>query len=100
MYVITEKNGNYYINGIEIDDELFNQEKVEYRIEHRESLIDNLIMWISECRNSDKELMKADLKELISIDDEYILSSISTNDYLYGNSDDFNLHCLEILNTI
>ena len=99
-YVIEEVGDNFYINSNKIPSEIFNEEKVEYRIEDRETLIDNLIMWISECKTPDKQLMKDDLKELISIDDEFILSSISTNDYLYGNSERFNEECQAILDEI
>ena len=94
---ITMIGDNYYINATKIPNKVFHQELTEYRIEDRECLIDNLIQWISECRNSDKELMKADLKLLMSIDDEFILSSMRTNDYLYGNSEDFNNQCELIL---
>jgi len=41
--------------------------------------------------------MKADLKMLMKIEDRFILSSMSTNDYLYGNSKQFNEQCEEIL---
>lgn len=100
-YVIEEKGDNYFINDIEIPDVIFNEEKVEYRIEDRETLIDNLIMWISESsRPNDKELMKDDLKLLMNLDDDFVLSSISTNDYLYGNSERFNEECEAILNEI
>lgn len=97
IYVIEELGDNFYINSNKIPNEIFDEEKVEYRIVDRETLIDNLIQWISECKNSDKELMKADLKELMCIDDEFILSSMKTNYYLYGNSDEFNEQCEEIL---
>ena len=97
VYTITMIGDNYYINATKIPNKIFDKELTEYRIEDRECLIDNLIQWISECRNSDRELMKADLKELINIDDEFVLSSIRTNSYLYGNSDEFNEQCEEIL---
>ncbi len=96
LYVITECNSDYYINGIKIDDDIFSDEKVEYRIEDREDFIDTLIRWISEA-TTDKELMKTDLKMLIQLEDRFILSSMSTNDYLYGNSEEFNQRCEEIL---
>ena len=99
-YTITQKENNYFINGIEIPNEIFEEEKVEYGIEHREDFIDTLIDWISEARGNDKELMKDDLKMLMKIDDEYILSSIGTNHYLYGNSEEFNNVCEEILELV
>jgi hypothetical protein len=97
IYIIKEVGDNFYINKTKIPTKIFDEELVNYRIEDRETLIDNLIMWISECRSSDKEIMKADLKLLINLDDEFILSSISTNHYLYGNSEEFNNQCEEIL---
>jgi hypothetical protein len=57
-------------------------------------------MRIIECKNSDKELMKDDLKLLCKIDDEFVLSSITTNDYLFGNSTAFNEKCKEILEEV
>lgn len=99
-YIIKEVGDNFYINKTKIPTKIFDEELVNYRIEDRETLIDNLCMWISECKNSDQELMKADLKELINIDDEFILSSISTNHYLYGNSEEFNNQCEEILTKV
>ena len=72
-------NGVSKVNDKEIDSKVF--EKVEYEIRDRESLIDDLISWIGEARGHDNELMKEDLKFLMSIEDEYVLSSLSTNDY-------------------
>ena len=77
----------YVINGVDkindkiIDDSVFQEEKVDYVITEREVLIDNLIDWISEATD-DKEIMKRDLKYLISLSNKYFLSSISTNKYL------------------
>ena len=100
IYNITEQGDNFFINGVEIPNEIFEQEKVDFKIVDRESFIDDLINWISECKNSDKELMKSDLKDLIKIDDEFILSSIDTNYYLHSNSEEFNNKCKEILNLV
>ena len=99
-YTITQKQNNYFINGIEIPNEIFNEEKVEYNIEYREDFINTLINWIGEASWNNKQLMKDDLKMLINIDDEYILSSIGTNHYLYGNSEEFNKVCEEILELV
>jgi len=67
---------------------MYNIKKEGYKIVNRESEIDNLIMWISECghkREGEKEMMKDDLKELLSWTCENIYSSESTNDYLKIN---------------
>lgn len=99
-YTITECNSNYYINGVKIDEDIFSDEKVDYRIENREDFVDTLIDWISEAKGSDKELMKKDLKMLMKVKDEFILSSLSTNDYLYCNSEQFNFECENILKAV
>lgn len=107
------------IDDIEIDNDIFQEEMYDYRIENREGLIENLIMWISEIpdgygsdvyqrnmkeainngdmkaleevieempdnesRGSDKFLMSQDLIYLLTLEDKYIYSSISTNDYI------------------
>lgn len=84
------------INGIKINDKIRNEELHEFSIIHRESFIDELISWISEA-SRDKELMKQDLKELMSWSDEYILSSNSTNHYIGLNSSDYEQTCAELL---
>jgi hypothetical protein len=96
-YRITEQGDNFYINGKMIPNEIFDEEKIDFKIVDRESFIDDLISWIAECKTADKELMKTDLKDLIKIDDEFILSSINTNYYLYGNSGAFDNKCEEII---
>ncbi len=100
QYTITQKENNYSINGTEIPNEIFDEEKVDYRIEEREALIETLFDWIGDARGNDRRLMQDDLKMLMNIDDKYILSSISTNDYLFGNTEQFNLECENILNCI
>jgi len=60
-------------------------EKEGYTIQDREDLIDNLIMWINECRpdrEHDKALMKEDLKMLMSWTCTEVYSSETTNDYI------------------
>ena len=99
-YIIKEVGDNFYINNTKIPNKIFNEEKVDYRIENREDLIDNLFQWIGECKTSDKVLMINDLKVLINLDDKFVLSSISTNDYLYGNSERFNEECKAILDEL
>lgn len=88
------------INGILINEEIFEKEKVDYRVSEREDQIDHLVMWISETdRKNDKELMLEDLKYLASLKDEFIFSSILTNEYIAKsqNEEEFNNICEEIL---
>jgi len=91
-YILTEDS----INGIKINDKIREEELHEFSIIHRDSFLDELINWISEARQ-DKELMKQDLKELMNWNDEYILTSNSTNHYIGVNSDDYEETCTELL---
>jgi hypothetical protein len=84
------------INGIIINDKIREEDLYEYYITHREGLIEDLCRWISE-NSRDKELMKSDLKMLMKLDDEYIFSSINTNDYIYQGHPDFEKTCTELL---
>jgi len=102
-YKIEIKEEEVFINGILINEEIFNQEKVNYSVREREDEINNLIDWIGEARRSDRTndlyLMKEDLKYLINCKDEFIFSSISTNEYILksDNLKRFNEICKEIL---
>ena len=91
-YIITEDA----INGIKLSDKIRAEELHKFSIVHRDSFVDELIRWISEA-SKDKELMKADLKELMTWEDEYILISNSTNHYMGENSSGFNETCKELL---
>ncbi len=75
------------INNKKISDDIFDRELVDYKITDREDLIDHLIDWIGEAEGSHKELMKEDLKHLINLNDEYILSSVITNEYIVESED-------------
>lgn len=85
------------INNTKLNEKIFDEALHEYRIENRLNFIDNLIDWISEATQC-REIMKEDLKYLINLEDEYIFSSISTNEYI-AKSDDlekFNGICKEL----
>jgi hypothetical protein len=57
-----------------------------YRLVNREQQINDLCMWISEATGSDRKndlyLMKEDLKYLMSLEDEEVLSNLSTNEFI------------------
>lgn len=88
------------INNILINEKIFQKEKVEYSPREREDEIEHLCSWIAESKSqSDKTLMLQDLKYLMGLDDEFIFSSISTNEYI-AKSDNiciFDNICEEIL---
>lgn len=89
-------------HGVEIPDEIFDNELFEYRIIDRESFIrDDLTMWIAEAKDeSDKTLMLDDLIMLSELNDDYIFSSISTNEYIHSNSPEFNKTCEELIQLV
>lgn len=97
---ILKENGIHVIGShfVEIPDEIQENELHEFRIVHRESLIDDLCMWITECKNTgEKILMKEDLKTLVNWKDDYILSSNETNMYLNSDYELFNGVCEELI---
>ena len=85
---------------VEINEKIRDQELFEYTIVDREDMISNLIQWISECgqeKENDKFLMQQDLELLNGIDDDFVFSSINTNEYIYEGCSDFNKTCKELL---
>jgi len=100
MEIEINDNNEVVIDNIIIDNSIFEEEKINYEVVEREQKIDDLINWIGESESeSDKFLMKEDLKHLISIGDKYIFSSISTNEFIIKSEDEteFNNLCKEIL---
>ena len=87
------------INETLINERIFQEEKHEYTAIEKEDQINHLISWISEAKGNDKELMIDDLKYLINLKDEYLFSSISTNDFIAKSDDEenFNRICKELL---
>jgi len=88
--------GEYSVDGIKINQEIFDQEEFGYSIVDRLDFIDTLIGWIGEATKC-KELMKQDLFMLQEWNDEYIFSSISTNEYVRQGDSNFNELCEELL---
>ena len=96
MYRLTEDS----INGIKIDEDIFDYEKSDWKIIHRESFLDELFVWIGEAIKANKhdaELMKDDLFMLAKVKDDFLFSSISTNDYITSDDSRFNEVCKELL---
>jgi hypothetical protein len=80
LYVLGEVDSYFTINEI-VD---------------REELITSLIGWIGES-NKSADAMRQDLEMLMNWDDEFILSSISTNAYLQQGDSEFDENCKSIL---
>lgn len=97
-YIIKKMNRFYSINGIDIKEEIHHEGLSDYQIRNISDYIDDLIDWISEATD-DKETMKDDLKYLIKLDDEFMFSSIRTNEYICfsDNEEKFNELCLEFI---
>jgi len=85
------------INGISINEKIRDEQLFEYEIRDREDFINTLIDWISEADGENKIMMMDDLELLMAVSDEYILSSNSTNSYLYVGCDEFDETCEALL---
>ena len=88
------------IGEIQLDDKIFHEELSEWKIIHRESFLEELFCWIAEAirgDRSDATAMKDDLFMLSKWEDEYIFSSISTNDYVREEDSRFKDICKELL---
>jgi len=102
-YNLEIREKGVFINETLINEKIFSEEMVDYSPREREDQIDHLIDWIGEATGSDRAndlyLMKKDLKYLINLKDEFIFSSISTNEYICKSDDEegFNEICKEIL---
>jgi hypothetical protein len=94
------REGGIYVVGshkVTLNEKIQQEELHEYSIIDRKDFIDELIRWISEARSTDKEMMKEDLFMLEAWDDDYILSSNSTNSYIRQGDSDFDKTCEELI---
>ena len=85
-------------HGVSINEKIEDEELFEYKIVHRDSLIDDIGRFLGEAMSSDKELMMDDLELLRSLSDDYVFSSISTNNYIYHGHADFDETCQKLIN--
>ena len=94
---------NTIINDIEINEKVFDDDMVDYRWVDRVDLIKDIQQRMAEARqmgrDSDAELMDADIDYLKTLNDNYVFSSTSTNEYVsaFKNPRQFNEICQEIL---
>ena len=97
-HIITKTSLFYSIDGIKIKEEIHQEGLSDYQITNVADFIEDLIDWIGEATR-DKEIMKQDLKYLINLDDEFMFSSIQTNEYICfsDNQEKFNELCLEFI---
>ena len=93
------EDGIYVVGShkVTLNEKIQQEELHEYSIIDRRDFINELINWISEARSTDKELMKEDLFMLESWEDDYILSSNSTNSYIRQGDSDFDKTCEELI---
>ena len=91
------------MDGVVIDDRVLEDTSVGWKLIWLEDYIDDLICWTGEIkRNSNSQHranIKQDLKLLMTWDDEYLWSSISTNNFVSPslNKEKFNKICKEVL---
>ena len=86
----------FTVDGIKINQEIFDEQEFEYCIIDRLDFIDTLIGWIGEATQC-KELMKQDLEMLMNSKEDYLFSSISTNEYIEQGDSNFDELCEELL---
>ena len=82
---------------IKIDEVIRYKQLFEFEIIDREEYIEQLIGWIAECKTKDKESMKTDLKMLMNSTEDYLFSSVSTNDFMGSSSERFESTCEELI---
>ena len=100
LYRLTDEDTIHVVGsgGVKLNEKIRQEDLHEYYIVDRKSLIDDLIRWISEARNSsDKALMEDDLKMLMDVEDDYIFSSNSTNSYITKSDSEFEETCKELI---
>jgi len=99
-FTISYKDYSYYINDVEIPDEAM--DRVCYSVIERDDEISELRRLACEAHSlgrADASLMDDDVEELMGIEDDYVLSSGATNEYLsFTNTYEvFNAKCQELL---
>jgi len=103
-YIISYKDYNYYIEDTLIPSEAM--EEVDWGIIDREDFLSDLVYTMipqahNSNRNHDLYLMEEDRDYLSKYEDKYILSSLSTNDYLIPSEESelfkFNEVCERLL---
>jgi len=87
------------INNITIDESIFDEEKVDYILENRQSLLNYFNELVTEVQGSEKQLVIADIEYLKKLNDEYLLTHITTDEWISPLEDTkkFNDACTEIL---
>jgi hypothetical protein len=80
--VCLSAHGEVEINGVDIEQSVFDDEKIDWKLVSLEELIDDLYTWIGEASGSNRTLMIQDVQMLSKLDDEHVWSCISTNDYV------------------
>ena len=88
----------YSINGVELKEVIQQEELSDYQIRDVKEFTYSLIQWIGEAVR-DREVMIEDLKYLMNLEDEFMFSSIQTNEYICfsDNEERFDELCAEFL---
>lgn len=92
---------NVVVENEQIKGEIFQEEKVNWKLIELDDFLDDLLDWIGERdrNSSDRTLMKQDLFMLNEWEDRFIWSSIETNDYVSPtlHPERFNKICEDVL---
>lgn len=93
------RDGEIHVVGshsVTLNERIRDEDLHEYCIAHREELINDLMRWISE-GSKDSALMRQDMEMLMQLKDDYIFSSISTNEYISSDDSNFDETCKELI---
>ena len=95
------EDGIYVVGShkVTLNERIRQDELHEYSILDRREFIDELIRWIAEAPDGRKAEMKQDLFMLEAWEDDYVLSSNSTNSYIRQGDSNFNETCEELIET-
>jgi len=97
--VVIDSDRGVRIDGAMIEGAVFDDEMVNYKLIERGEMIQDLCDWIGEAKGAERDMMLADLVMICGWEDEYIWSSITTNEYLSPSKhrEDFNAVCTDVL---
>lgn len=75
------------INGVIIDDELFEEEVLKYVLRDRNEIIDDIFDYLPGQNKINSELIRENIKFLATLKDEFIFISIEDNSYIERSSE-------------
>jgi hypothetical protein len=97
VYLYVDEN-RVKVGDDDISPAVFDHELVDYVVREREDAIEHIVDMVSEARPGDRALMRQDINYLESLNDRFVFSSVSTNEFIAASDNPvrFNEICAEI----